>query len=520
MRRILSLLGLAGLLAAVLVAAAMPAPRPAFTVGARVADDRTVALRFDIAPGYSLYRDRFDLRIAQGPDGARLGPVEIPRGLPRRDESSGADVELLAGQAELRIPIVATDGSLRLEVGYQGCTELGVCMAPRHGVVEVTIRAGRLSDAIWRDDVAPPAVATPAMRRIETTLQSGSLWLVAAVFLGAGVLLSLTPCLLPMVPILASIIAGHEGPVSRGRGMALAGSYTLGMALIYTALGIAAGLLGEGLAGLLQNRRTLGAFALVLVMLSLSMFGAFELQLSPAWQSGIGALSNRLPGGRMTGVFLMGGLSALLVGPCVAPPLAAALLFIGRTQDVALGGLALFCLAIGMGVPLLAVGASAGALLPKAGAWSGRIKPVLGVLLLGVAAWMIAPVLPASVLPRPDPPGFTRLASAAEFDARLRDAGRPVVVFFYADWCLTCAQLERITLRDDAVRQRLEAARRLRVDLTESGETERALLRRFGLFGPPAILVFGSDGREILAARVVGFAEPKALLAAIAEAGI
>jgi thiol:disulfide interchange protein DsbD len=218
------------------------------------------------------------------------------------------------------------------------------------------------------------------------------------VFLVAGLLLSLTPCVLPMVPILSSIIIGQAGTKSRLRGLALALAYSLGMALVYTSFGVVAGLLGEGLAAALQNAWVLGAFALLLAVLSLSMFGVFELQMPSALQTRISARTQRLPGGRFAGVFVMGGLSALVVGPCVAAPLAGVLVFIGRTHDVLIGAVALFSLAMGMSVPLLLVGVSAGSLLPRAGAWMENVKRLFGVVLLAVALWIVAPVLPAAVL--------------------------------------------------------------------------------------------------------------------------
>jgi thiol:disulfide interchange protein DsbD len=218
------------------------------------------------------------------------------------------------------------------------------------------------------------------------------------VFLIAGLLLSFTPCVLPMVPILSSIIVGQGAPVTRARGFSLALAYALGMALIYTGFGVVAGLLGEGLAAALQNPWVLGAFALLLAGLSLSMFGVYELQLPGGLQSRVSAVSGRLPGGRFAGVFAMGGLSALIVGPCVAAPLAGALVYISQTKDVVIGGLALFSLAMGMSVPLLLVGLSAGSLLPRAGAWMEGVKTVFGVMLLAVALWIVSPVLPGWAL--------------------------------------------------------------------------------------------------------------------------
>ncbi|MES1163395.1 MAG: cytochrome c biogenesis protein CcdA, partial [Rhizobacter sp.] len=243
--------------------------------------------------------------------------------------------------------------------------------------------------------------ATPSAAgndQLDGALRSGKFWPVVGVFLVAGVLLSLTPCVLPMLPILSSIIVGQGTRVSRWRGFALAVSYSLGMALVYTALGVAAGLAGAGLAAALQNPWVLGAFALGLVVLAMSMFGVYELQLPAAFTDRFTGASQRLPGGRFVPVFVMGGLSALIVSPCVAAPLAGALVYLSQTRDVVLGGAALFSLAAGMSVPLLLVGGSAGALLPRAGSWMNEVKRLFGVLLLGVALWTVQSVLPASLV--------------------------------------------------------------------------------------------------------------------------
>ena len=258
-----------------------------------------------------------------------------------------------------------------------------------------------------------PAAAAPAARSraIEAVLRGGSFWPIVGAFFIAGLLLSLTPCVLPMLPIVSSIIVGQAGyepsrrpparrggsasaGVSRRRGFALAASYSFGMAVVYTAFGVAAGLAGEGLAAALQNPWVLGAFALGLVALSLSMFGVYELQLPSSLAGRFTSAAQKLPAGRVAGVFAMGGVSALIVSPCVAAPLAGALLYLSQTRDVWLGGTALFSLAAGMSVPLLLVGASAGALLPRAGAWMVEVKAAFGVLLLGVALWTVQPILP------------------------------------------------------------------------------------------------------------------------------
>lgn len=575
-------------------------PADAFRGSARVVASDALEIRFDVASDYHLYRERLTVELDDG--GARLGPIELPAGTVEYDETFAKDVEVYRGAVALRVAARPGAGDFRLRVVYQGCADRGLCYPPQTGFVAATSRDGRLERAAWLDEgatspgVAPTPQAAPRpapagdAARVESALASGSLLAVVGVFLVAGLLLSLTPCVLPMVPILSSIIVGQAGAPSRLRGFALALAYALGMALVYTGFGVVAGLLGEGLAAALQNAWVLGAFALLLATLSLSMFGVFELQMPSSLQTHVSALTQRLPGGRFAGVFLMGGLSALVVGPCVAAPLAGALVFIGRTHDVVIGAVALFSLAMGMSLPLLLVGVSAGSLLPRAGAWMEGVKRFFGVLLLGVALWIVAPVLAAPALmlvigaallvvavgmrllePAPRSSGRQRLArgvalvlavlgtfevagalsggkdplqplghwtsaaatltaattlafrpvrTVAELDDALRGASAPVLLDFYADWCASCKEMERLTFADPSVRPRLQRAQLLRIDVTANSADDRALLKRFGLFGPPGVLFFDARGAERRDARLVGYVPPAEFATSLAAAGL
>ena len=379
-------------------------PEQAFRVTLAAAGERSVELDVQAADGYYLYAEKF--AVASDTPGVRLGALAQPAGKTRFDATFGKDVETHRGVVRLSVPIRSAPQAFELRLALQGCADAGLCYSPMSVDLPVTLASAVVDD---RANLAPDAAKAPAravapagaqaddagneLAMIERTLSGGSLGAVAAVFLALGLLLSFTPCVLPMVPILSSIIVGQR-QLTRGRGFALALAYSLGMALVYTAVGVAAGLAGEGLAAALQKPWVLATFATLLVALALSMFDVYQLEMPRSIQNRASQVSSRLPGGRFAGVFVMGAVSALVVGPCVAAPLAGALVYISRTKDVVVGGMALFAMAIGMSVPLLLIGLSAGSLLPRAGAWMIAVKRFFGVLLVGVAIWMVSPAIP------------------------------------------------------------------------------------------------------------------------------
>ncbi len=435
---------------------------------------------------------------------------------------------------------------------------------------------------------AAPAEAPPATleQRFLAALKGGGALLILLLAFPIGLLLSLTPCVLPMLPILSSIIVGQGTTVTRGRGLLLATSYSLGVALVYVALGIAAALVGHGLSAFLQNPVVLMAFGVLLLGLSLSMFGVYELQLPSALRDRLTSVNAGLTGGQLGGVFAMGVLSALIVSPCITAPLSGVLLFIANTGSVALGGTVLFLIAAGMSVPLLVAGASAGELLPRAGAWMERVKQLFGLLLIAVAFYIAGPALPHAVpmlaygallimaattigafdalaatanvnvrlakgfglvlgavgalllyqvLVGPAAPAagaegrvaeskagpqFDRVTSVAELDQRLQSAGRPVLLDFYADWCVSCKEMEAQTFVDPAVAAKLGKAVLLRADVTANTADDQALLKRFHLFGPPGIILFDAQGHELETARVVGFQDAARFGDSLAAAGL
>ncbi len=579
-------------------------PEQAFRFSARVADPQTLEVVYTVAPGYYLYRDKY--RFALESAAVKLGKPRIPAGKVKEDEFFGR-VEIQTGTVTLRLPLEKRPAEalkVTLKATSQGCAEAGVCYPPveSRAVLSLPALAGAAPEAAppVAPEASPRAMPTPDLPpapapapdsgseedKVAALFASGNLILIVGSFFLFGLLLSFTPCVFPMIPILSGIIVGQGKDVTRAQGFFLSLSYVLGMALTYTLAGVAAGLSGALLSAALQNPWVLGIFALVFVALSFSMFGFYDLQLPSALQSRFTERANRLKGGTHAGVFVMGALSALIVGPCVAAPLAGALLYIGQSHNVVLGGAALFAMSLGMGVPLLLVGLSAGTLLPRAGAWMGAVKGFFGVLLLGVAVWLVSPVVPP-VVPMlawaallvvsavylhaldPLPPGasgfrkfwkgvglllllggaallagalsgsrdplqplavfrsagaapmetphlaFQRVKDVADLEANLQAArGRPVMLDFYADWCVSCKEMERFTFSDARVQARLKDVVLLQADVTANSEADKALLKRFKLFGPPGIIFFDREGRE-LPRRVIGYEPPEAFLASL-----
>lgn len=369
-------------------------PAVAFQPTARALDGQTIEIVYRIADDYYLYRNKF--RFAADSEAVTLGPPVLPKGKEKDDDTFGK-MEVYYQSVSIRLPVTRMSSGelpLRLTLTSQGCADGGICYPPQQQTVALT-----LPDPATTPSAAPGDDSTgDESGRIAAMLKNAGFWVNIAFFFAAGLGLSLTPCVLPMIPILSGIIAGQGQRASHARGFALALAYVQGMALTYAAAGVAAGLTGTLLSTQLQNAWVLGAFALIFVLLSLSMFGFYQLQLPTALQSRLSAESGHLRGGRGLSIFLMGALSALIVGPCVAAPLAGGLLYIGQTGDALLGGAALYAMGLGMGAPLIAVGVAGGGLLPKAGPWMESVKKAFGVLLLATALWLVTPVLPAAAV--------------------------------------------------------------------------------------------------------------------------
>ncbi|GGX26370.1 protein-disulfide reductase DsbD [Undibacterium macrobrachii] len=533
------------------------APELAFKVKAQMVSANQMAVRFDIADGYYLYRDQFKFEAK----GAELGAFEIPPGKVKFDETFQKDVESYYRELTVLIPVDAKSDFQAL-IRLQGCADAGLCYPPMDLVLPVSL--AEIAPLPASKVLPMDSVSSGEQSSIAEALKSGRLALIIPLFILLGLGLSLTPCVLPMVPILSYIIVGEGAGIKRSRAFFLSLSYVLGMALVYTALGVAAGLLGEGLSASLQNPWVLSAFALFMAILSLSMFGIYQLQMPVAIQTKLTYFSEGQRNGKMLGVFLMGAVSALIVGPCVAAPLAGALVYISQTKDVVVGGAALFAMAIGMGVPLLLVGISAGSLLPRAGVWMEQIKRFFGVLMLAMAIWMVSPVIPALyqmlawslllltygayqlfvykgrvfskflamlfilggaaqliglITGGRDPLSpvahltgnvvhvqFQRVKTTAELDTILAQSREKLVMLdFYADWCISCKEMEKLTFVEPRVKAKLDQMLLLQVDVTKNDSDDKAMLKRFGLFGPPGIIFFDRAGQEILGKRVIGY---------------
>jgi thioredoxin:protein disulfide reductase len=584
-------------------------PDEAFKMSVDVRDANTLIAKFTPAKNYYLYRDKIAFEPHEA--GTFIEKITLPKGKMKEDLTFGhVEVFYEPFQAiiSLRREAPAPEQILTLAATYQGCNEpIGVCYAPIKKDVNLTLPALKVIDTVanvvsGQATAAPydatadlfqlplqsrtPAIETEAYK-IDRMFDTGNYWLILTGFFGIGLLLAFTPCVFPMFPILSGIIAKRGQHLTKKHGFILALAYVLGMAITYAIAGVAAGLSGSMLSAALQNAWVLGTFAFVFVLLSLSMFGFYDLQIPGSIQSKLSEEAGHLKGGQLTGVFGMGALSALIVGPCVAAPLAGALLYISQTRDVILGGSALFVMALGMGVPLLLLGASAGALLPKAGPWMEAIKQFFGVLLLAVAIWLISPIINevvhmllwAALLiisaiylhaidPLPDRASgfrkllkgvgvislllgvalligvlsgsrdvlqplskfnvaasntwsndgvaynsqnhvpFDRVKTIAELDERIIEAAsnnQYVMVDFYADWCISCKEMERFTLSDDKVKARLKDVVLLQIDVTHGTADDLALLKRFNLFGPPGILFIDRQGNEIPDIRIIGF---------------
>lgn len=550
---------------------------------------KEVDVHFKVADGYYLYRERFQFAVKNGT--ATLGAAQLPQGHVKFDPTFQKNVETYRGDLTIPVPVQSASGPFDLVVTSQGCADAGICYPPAEHVYHV--EGAALSASAGAGDAAQSAGASTQRASwyeratsadyAQSMLQGGSFAATVGLYFLAGLVLSLLPCSYPMIPIVSAIIIGQGAQVTRARGFALSLAYVVGMALVYTALGIAAALVGQSLGAWLQNPWVLGVFAVLLTAFALTLIAGVDLVLPQRWQDGVSQASSRRSGGTFAAVAVMGALSALVVGACMTAPLFAVLAFIAHTGNALLGGTALFSMGLGLGVPLLIIGLGAGTLLPRAGAWMDGVKVFFGVVLLAAALWIVWPVLsstaqmllaalwlliaaaalglftpnaggpsvwrplgrgigaalaiwaaallvglaagssdpvrPLQVLAArstgavgaagataaatPSGGAFAPVQSSAKLDVVLKTDARPAMLDFYADWCVSCKEMERFTFSDKRVQARLAALQLLRADVTANNADDQALLKRFDLFGPPGIIFFDRTGKEVL--RVVGY---------------
>jgi thiol:disulfide interchange protein DsbD len=541
-------------------------PEQAFRLSAVAEGPDRVRLDWQIADGYYLYKGRLGVKTAS--ERAALGAPRLPEGKFHEDEYFGRQ-EVYYGRLVASVPVSRPAGAgfdLPIDVTYQGCADAGLCYPPITTTLTIAMPAGDASAA------ASSGGFVSEQDRLAKLIASGNLFIVLGTFFGLGLLLAFTPCVLPMVPILSGIIAGQGENTTTARAFSLSLTYVLGMAFTYTIAGAAFAAAGQQVQAVFQQPWIVTIFAGLFVVLALSMFGAFNVQMPAFVQTTLASLSNRQRAGSFGGVAVMGALSALIVTTCVAPPLIATLTVIGQSGDMVRGAAALFAMSLGMGAPLLAVGASAGKLLPRAGPWMDTIKRFFGVLMLAVAAWMLSRIVPERLIlvlwavpallaawvlwsavtrtpaanvalragsvaaglyglllvagaavggtdplaPLPRLAGkhaelpFTSIKSVADLErevAAAKLASRPVMLDFYADWCVSCKEMEKYTFTDPDVQAALSGALLLQADVTKNDALDQALLKHFGIFGPPTIAFYGPDGIERRNYRVVGYME-------------
>ena len=540
-----------------------------------------VTVNWIIEPDYHLYQDKIKVKVIDGQ--ATLGELQLPSAEMIDDPLFGK-TSVYHGTVQATLPIIDIANTATIEFEFQGCSaSAGVCYPPMQKTMPVNaadIATANVSTMATTsvNGLASATVNTQALSetdQITDTLKNSSVWIVIATFFVFGLLLALTPCVFPMIPILSSIIVGQGDQMTTRRAFVMSLVYVLAMSVTYTVAGVLAGLFGENLQAAFQNPWIIGTFSAIFIALAFSMFGFYELQLPGKLQTKLTNLSNKQQGGTLVGVAIMGFLSALIVGPCVAPPLAGALIYIGQTGDALLGGTALFAMSMGMGLPLLLLGTSAGKFLPRAGAWMDNVKAVFGVMLIGIAIWMAERILPAEITllswamlfiisavylgafestaeksgwmkllrglgltlalygamiligllggsnqmlqplkvfqgggtgsqVQAEKLDFKIIKSIQDLDAELAK-DQLVMLDFYADWCVSCKEMEAFTFSDATVQNALKGVTLLKADVTKNDELDKALMKKFGIIGPPAILFFNAQGQEQKTQRVVGF---------------
>ena len=515
-------------------------PEQAFVVEATWSAN-TTELLIDYRPvkGYYIYQESLQYRLFINDRQINTKNIQLPRGIEKFDETFGKKMEIYPNPFSVTIPFLQkAEQGIRLELDLQGCADGGICYPPmtyQYFLAAPGVKVAPIPDADLRPSSGSANTQSMSLAglwserddigSIKSYLENADLAYLLLGFFLLGVALAFTPCVLPMLPILSSIVLGKQGdlPISKVRSAYLALAYILGMALLYALAGILTAALGSGVQRVLQSPIALVVFSGLLLFLAGSLFGFYELRMPQAWQNKVDKMAGRQKGGSLFGAFALGAISTLVASPCITAPLASVLGFVAQTGSMVLGGALLFVMALGMGLPLLLIALGARSVIPSAGAWMVWLQRALGVMLVLLAIWIVWPAF-SMLHGEADPQKGSRLEksiapnlvfqvvrSPEELQSILQKAQenkKSVLLDFYADWCISCKEMEAITFTNPEVAKEMSRFVLVQVDVTVNNSSTQALLKQYGLFGPPAILLFNGLGDEQKGLRVVGFMPP------------
>lgn len=524
-------------------------PEKAFIVEATwLANTNEIAIEYRPVSGYYIYQESLQYRLFINDKPSAPKSIQIPRGVEKFDETFGKKMEIFPKPFEVLLGFTQVPQSgIRLEIDLQGCADGGICYPPMTYQYFIAAPGVRVAP-IPEGDAAPTRSSNPTpapfdlsdlwsgrddVASIKSYLENAKPFYLFTGFFILGIALAFTPCVLPMLPILSSIVLGRQdgSPISKTRSAYLALAYILGMALLYALAGVLTAALGSGVQRALQSPIALILFALLLLFLAGSLFGLYELKMPQAWQNKVDQLAGRQKGGSIVGAFSLGAISTLVASPCITAPLASVLGFVAQTGSMALGGGLLFVMALGMGLPLLLIALGARSFLPQTGAWMMWLQRGLGLVLVALAIWIVWPAMSvvtgnqtqtSTRTEKRIPPDlvFQVVRSSEELERILQKAkadNKPVMLDFYADWCISCKEMEAITFTNSEVGKAMSRFALVQVDVTINSQQSQALLKQFGLYGPPAILFFNGAGEEQKSLRVVGFMAPSRFLERLQE---
>ena len=560
-------------------------PEEAFKVDF-IKNENSLNIKIELGEGIYLYDDKLQVNITKPNKIELLKDLKLPKPVPYDGfivHFDDLNIEIPYSLLKLKLD----SNKYEIEFKFQGCSKAGLCYAPMSEKQIISFEENAKEESITsiKEDIKQKDELSSSLKQeaenlsetdnIAASLKDSSTLIVLATFFGFGLLLAFTPCVFPMIPILSSIIvkASQNESMSAKKGFLMSFVYVLAMSFAYSLAGIIAGIFGANLQASLQNPYVLVVFAFVFMALAFSMFGYFEIRLPASLQTKINKTADGKEKQGMLGIAIMGFLSALIVGPCVAPPLAGALVYIGQTGDALLGGLALFVMSLGMGVPLLLIGLGAGKFMPKPGGWMEGVTKIFGIIMLGVAIWLLDRVINPTVtmylwaflfisfgvylkiythiivksiskvltilgaillvgavsgatnplkpldkftskvsLSKQDELKFIKIQNIAQLEDAILKSSKPVILDFWATWCVSCKELDEITFKNDEVIKRLQNFTLLKVDVTQNSEEDKAIQKKFGVVGPPALIFWDENKQEVKSAKIVGYKNPKEFL--------